>query len=265
MNFEFEIQTLETEALLVRYFFVPWDSELMNRPVAQVSCVEIRDPDQAKHDIGGFLEWIEENGIAFVTARFKHSALLETRLMQDLGYGFVELNFRPEITLSSSISATPASYFFRQAAPSEIARLSDLAGTTFSRTRFHLDPFLGPAIGNNRYRMWMRNAFEHPSQEVLICEMAGELAAFFVQERPQPNQVFWSLVGLVPEKQGKRLARSVWTALLSELRDVGVAKVSTSISSLNSPVLNLYASLGFRFPEPEAVFHWHRNSEREGL
>jgi hypothetical protein len=36
----------------------------------------------------------------------------------------------------------------------------------------------------------------------------------------------------------------------------GAEKVYTSLTSRNTAVFNLYVALGFRFPEPNAIFHW---------
>jgi hypothetical protein len=44
--------------------------------------------------------------------------------------------------------------------------------------------------------------------------------------------------------------------MLAFHRREGVQEVSTSISSHNVAVLNLYASMGFRFPAPTITLHW---------
>jgi GNAT superfamily N-acetyltransferase len=103
----------------------------------------------------------------------------------------------------------------------------------------------------------MTNAFENPDQFVIQCFQDETLIAFFVCEMREKKHAFWSLVGLVPDAQGRGMGKSVWPAALNWLRVQGVDKVSTSISSLNAPVVNLYVRLGFRFPEPEATYHWH--------
>jgi len=44
---------------------------------------------------------------------------------------------------------------------------------------------------------------------------------------------------------------------LRELASRGASQATARISATNTAVLNIYASLGFRFHEPELVFHWH--------
>src|SRR5262249_50341045 len=45
---------------------------------------------------------------------------------------------------------------------------------------------------------------------------------------------------------------------LHDLASRGAMQATARFSAANSAVLNIYASLGFRFDEPENVFHWHR-------
>jgi hypothetical protein len=44
--------------------------------------------------------------------------------------------------------------------------------------------------------------------------------------------------------------------MLEVARSAGAARVQTCITARNTPVLNLYSHLGFRFPEPLMTFHW---------
>jgi ribosomal protein S18 acetylase RimI-like enzyme len=259
VKFNFELQTLKTDALTLEFFEVPWDSELLERPVAQLNRIEIRRPERAFEDIATYQEWKDRNGIAFATARVPHTALQECALLQSIGYRFIELNYRPEIQLQPLMDRRFDEFRFLGATEDDQEILVNMAGRAFSSTRFHMDSRLGPSVGAKRYRIWMENAFERSSQEVLKCEENGEILAFFIQERPQEHHVFWSLVALAPEKQGRGFGRKVWESLLRHLRANGVTQVSTSISSLNFPMLNLYVQLGFRFPEPEIILHWHRS------
>jgi len=102
--------------------------------------------------------------------------------------------------------------------------------------------------------MW--NAFERPTQRVLKCLLDGAVVGFFVVEAPQAGHVFWSLTGLAPGLQGRGLGKRVWQAMLRHHQGEGAHTVSTSISSHNVPVFNLYVALGFRFPAPSVTLQW---------
>jgi len=102
----------------------------------------------------------------------------------------------------------------------------------------------------------MENAFKQEHQNVFKCILNKEIIAFFVVEYPESGHCFWSLVGMLPEFQGKGLGKQVWQAMLKYHQQESINTVSTSMSSHNVPVFNLYVALGFRFPEPYATFHW---------
>jgi RimJ/RimL family protein N-acetyltransferase len=86
--------------------------------------------------------------------------------------------------------------------------------------------------------------------------MDDRIIAFMVVEHPSPAERFWSLVGLAPGLAGQGLGRRVWQTMLAFHHGEGVHEVSTSISSHNVAVHNLYVSLGFRFPAPAITLHW---------
>ena len=100
------------------------------------------------------------------------------------------------------------------------------------------------------------NAFRNPKQTVLTCRKEGRIIGFLVLEKPAPDKRFWSLIGLAPEMTGQGLGRRTWHSLLAFHAAEGVTEISTSISSHNLAVFNLYVSLGFRFPPPEITLHW---------
>lgn len=257
MNFEIELIKHETEFLRLSYFLVPWDTELMSRPVAQISEIEVTHVDRAREDFLQFMQWKSENGIAFSSCRIPETRSQECHLVQQFGYRYVELNYRPELMLEHSQFEPDPDFYFVKATETDQAVMTEIAARVFRSGRFHDDPQIGPKIGDERYGRWMQNAFSNSQQEVVKCVREQEIVAFFVQEYPADNEVFWSLVGLAPGFEGKGLGGRIWRSHLAHLREGGTKRISTSISSRNVPVFNLYVSLGFRFPQPSVTFHWH--------
>lgn len=260
--FDYDLQLLETADLTLEYFSVPWDTALMSVPVAQIRRVIIRDYERAHRTFSAFRNWKEENRIAFCTAKIPHHSTLESYLLQMQGYRFIELNYKPEINLTPASGTRTSEYDFQDAEPTDEPELTQVATSIFRHTRFHLDPLIPAGTGDRRYGIWMKNAFANPRQRVIKCVKGDSLQAFFVQENPKRDHAFWSLVGLAPDLAGRGVGRQIWAAALNWLAGKDIARVSTSISSLNTPVVNLYVALGFRFPEPEMTFHWHRERPR---
>jgi RimJ/RimL family protein N-acetyltransferase len=231
----------------------------MARPVAQIARIKVRDFRGALTAFDQFVQWKDDQGIDFCTAKIPHGNTLESFLVQARGYHFIELNYRPEVRLDQRSFDRHGNLEFKEAVGTDLAELCDMASRIYRHTRFNLDPFLDDSMANIRYANWMKNAFEHPGQRVVKCMNEGRISAFFVQEYPKPKDVFWSLVGMAPEFLGQGLAKQIWSAALNWLSEQGVSTVSTSISSLNTAVVNLYARLGFAFPAPDMTFHWHRH------
>ena len=260
VSFHYETESFETEALEIEYCLVPWDTKLLGYPVAQIRTLDVRSLDQAVSDFHAFKLWLEDNQIRFCSCRIGHHAHKESHLLSLAGFEFIELNYQPELQLDGLKFNSNNQFDISVANLNERKLLTEMAFEVFQTGRFHNDPMLGSHMGNIRYRNWMHFSFEQPERVILKCEEDGEIVGFFVAEYPQSGYCHWSLVGLAPGKEGKSLGKRVWTAMLQWHQQQGIRRVSTSISSLNDPILNLYARLGFRFPTPKITLHWHADN-----
>lgn len=256
MNFDYRLETIRTPALTLGYYLVPWDTEIFGQPVAQISELRVIEPRQATIDYRVFADWCRRENIQLCACRLPAERIPDSMFLEERGFRFIELNYLPRLTNlqngqfpASDISVLPADATDR-------TTLADMAAQVFRHGRLHQDPRVDPALGDRRYRTWMSNAFEHPKQQVLKCVLDGAIVGFFVVESPEPRHRFWSLIGLAPGLQGQGLGKRVWQAVLRYHQQQDVELVSTSISSLNVPVFNLYVSLGFRFPPPSMTLQW---------
>jgi RimJ/RimL family protein N-acetyltransferase len=256
MKFDFSIESIRTPALALDYHLVPWDSEIFGRPVAQISEVRLSDAHQAERDFEPFTGWLTQHAVELCACRLPASAMAESMFLEDRGFRFVELNYLPALAQLQDRRCDVTEIRIEPAAPSDRDTLADMAAEVLRHGRLHQDPRIDPALGSKRYRTWMINAFEHPRQRVLKCLLDAAIVGFFVVEYPQPAHCFWSLIGLAPGLQGRGLGKRVWNAVLEHHRREGIQHVSTSISSHNVAVFNLYVALGFRFPAPSITLQW---------
>ena len=256
MNFEYQVESIRTPALSMDYHLVPWDSEIFGKPVAQVSRLQVNDAAQAHRDYEPFARWCTHQAIELCASRIPAGDMVESMFLEDHGFRFVELNYLPALTRLQERSFDAGEIQVTPAEERDQDALADMAAQTLLHGRFHQDPRIDPALGSKRYRVWMRNAFTRPGQQVLKCLLDGAVIAFFVIEHPQPTHCFWSLIGLAPGLQGRGLGKRVWSSMLDHHRRAGIEQVSTSISSHNIAVFNLYVSLGFRFPAPTTTLQW---------
>jgi len=255
--FEFDELVLDTPALTMRYHLAPWDSPTVGGSVAVIAALELRDAVEALNDFGHFQHWCHAHSVVLVTCKLPHARLLESGFLESRGFRFIELNYRPELAhLQEAGLESPGHFSIEQARPEDEGAIASIAGVIFDAGRFHRDPWIDPRVGDSRYCRWVANAFQNPRQVVLKCHRGSGIEGFFVVEAPSVNSRFWSLVGLAPGLRGSGLGTSVWRAMLRWHQMEGVDHVSTSISSLNVAVFNLYVKLGFRFPPPALTLHW---------
>jgi ribosomal protein S18 acetylase RimI-like enzyme len=258
MMFSYNEERLTTEALELRYHLTPWDIPILGANVAAISSVQICAETAAGRDYAEFRDWCERQHVVLVSCRLPQGQLAECGFLEARGFRFIELNYLPRLDGLRRLSFDDPDREIEilRADPDDEAEIGGIAGKIYDTGRFHVDPLLGPEIGNRRYRAWASNAFQHPKQNVLKCVLHGSIVAFMVVEKPAPTRRFWSLVGLAPGLAGRGLGGRVWRAMLNFHRREGVDEVSTSISSHNVPAHNLYVSLGFRFPPPSVTLHW---------
>ena len=257
MNFEYKLEKIQTKALTLDYFLVPWDTEILEQPVAEIRNLEVRKPCAAGRDFRDYTAWLGENAITFCCCRIAHDHIDESMFLQEHNFRFIELNYRPRIDKLQELELPDDEIIIELAADEDKMPLAEMAGLVYQHGRFHQDPKLGAILGGRRYKTWLLNAFELPHQQVLKCLLGNEVIAFFVIEYPEQGHCFWSLNGLAPGMQGKGLGKRVWRSMMQKHQQQGIQSITTSISSHNNPVLNLYASLAFQFSVPHATFHWH--------
>jgi RimJ/RimL family protein N-acetyltransferase len=81
-----------------------------------------------------------------------------------------------------------------------------------------------------------------------------------VTENQPDGLCYWHLTAIAPAFQGRGYGKRVWREMLHFHQREGMKQIATTIAARNTPVLNLYASLGFRFQPPEITLHWLRDA-----
>jgi len=118
----------------------------------------------------------------------------------------------------------------------------------FTHGRFHRDFNLPKAAADQRYDNWLKQLLE--AQQVYGLYWQGALAGFI---SCRGNNL---VLHAVAEKyRGKGLSKYWWSAVCGELLANGHDEVKSSISATNLAVINLYASLGFSFNNPQDIYH----------
>lgn len=180
----------------------------------------------------------------------KVAPLADKRLLQDSGFYYcdtlIETACRPaQLRPLADGAAQP---------PATIARAPDaglalaICHGAFAHGRFHRDFNIPFDRAAERYDKWLRQLLAE--QQVFGLYWQDELAGFIGYHG---NSLV--LHAVAESFRGRGLARLWWHQVVQTLFSDGQIEVTSSISAGNLAVLNLYASLGFSFKNPQDIYH----------
>lgn len=131
----------------------------------------------------------------------------------------------------------------------DVEQLLSICHGAFAHGRFHRDFLLSRAAADLRYDNWLKQLLE--AGQVYGLYWQGALAGFIGYSG---NNLV--LHAVAEQYRGRGLAKYWWSAVCAELLATGHEEVKSSISAGNLAVLNLYASLGFTFNNPQDIYHY---------
>ena len=252
------VESIISGGLTLRFFVVPWDSEVFGYPVVQIESIEVAIEGDPSPAVAEFDAWLTDHDVQLVSCRLPSLKLRESMLLESVGFRFVEMVFSPVLAPLPVDDDGLVGIIISGPEQSDQAELERIAASVFTTGRHLLDWRLDPDASHRRYRQWLRGALADEHQEVLKAEMDGATVGFFIAETRPDFEVYWHLTAVAPEWQGRGVGKRLWRTMIARHRAAGAQRIATTISAHNIPVLNLYAGLGFRFASPRATFHWQR-------
>lgn len=235
---------------------VTWDSTSFGFPVGQIVDIDLGSAGNDVALLTGIQDWMNGSSAKLVSCRLPHQRLRESMALEAIGFRFVEVMLRPYVDPGAVLHDLDPGLVIRPAVKADTAALEAIASTAFDTGRYAIDSRLPAGASGRRYALWVRNAFEHPRQEILVGEVGTRPVGFFVTERLDDARAYWHLTAVDPGHQGMGIGGRLWGAILARQAGEGVTRIDTRISAHNPRVLDLYARLGFRFQAPEMTFHW---------
>jgi RimJ/RimL family protein N-acetyltransferase len=245
--------------LELTWFLVPWDTAIFGYPVAQIDTLDLFDESHETDKLSSFFAWCQAHEIKLVSCRLPHEKLRESIYLESKGFRFIEMVLHPVMTNLKEFKFEGNNLSLERANSADIPMIRNIAGRAFHNERYHVDPRLNRSLADLRYQVWVDNAVKNSQQEILVLREGKTVIGFFIWERQDSNAAYWHLTAINPDYQGQGYGRKAWQSILNYHYSQGVSQVKTTISARNFAVLNLYASLGFRFEPPEMTFHLLRN------
>jgi RimJ/RimL family protein N-acetyltransferase len=247
---------IEDSGLMMVASLISWDTEIFSYPIGQIERIKISDLPSAEHIYAGFESWRDAQNCGLISCRLSQEKLKESMFLEAKGFRFIETVLHPKIVGLKKLNIPNQGLLIAPVVETDLPVIRKIAESGFKNGRFHVDPRLDPLCADTRYGRWVATTLAHPRQRLLKVLDDKELVAFFIIEVKSDGKVYWHLTVVAPEFQGRGYGRRTWLAMLRYHSENGYNSVSTTISARNVPVLNLYASLSFKFVSPEMTFHW---------
>jgi RimJ/RimL family protein N-acetyltransferase len=177
----------------------------------------------------------------------KIDPLASKRLLHDSGFYYCDTLIEPHCVRAELVEHPRAGVTVSRDVT--LAELRPLCHGAFAHDRFHRDFSVAPAAADARYDNWL--AQMHAAGQVYGVRLDGELAAFIALVG---NRMV--LHAVAQPRRGEGIAKYLWSAACRHFFDeAGLDRLESSVSAANLAVVNLYASLGFRFRNPTDVYH----------
>ena len=252
------LNKLETHDLSFDIILLDWDTKVLQNNVVQFQKFKVRNEYKALSELKEVMRKLKDDGVALTCCRLPHDSVRESIIIECVGFKFIEMVIHPFIDLFSIEEfSVDKSIKIEEAESSDLEELSLIAEVAFKDDRFTIDPRIPSRIAGERYRNWVLSCDDHPTQRAYKFSQKGKTLGFFIiEEDEQIKKAYWHLTAISPQYQGLGFGTRCWQAMLDFHRKRGMQEVSTTISTRNVSVLNLYSKLNFRFKAPQSTFHW---------
>lgn len=210
----------------------PWDAACFGIDTYEIKRLSVDVLDRALKMPGHF--------------SIKVDPLSSKKLLHDYGFYYCDTLLEPYCTAKRFIPFLDGEIsIVRNLHLDDLLKISHGA---FEHGRFHRDFNIARWAADLRYDNWLRELF---SQNNILGLMSSGVLAGFIGI--SGNRIL--LHALSAEFKGKGLSKFFWSAACKTMFEMGHNELMSSISASNTVVLNLYASLGFKFRAPLDVYH----------
>jgi hypothetical protein len=238
---------------------LPWDEKIFGFPVGDYQPGDSRSIAATRPSFQEKLRnWSEMNRIELVGASVPADDILWCRLLPELGFAFVDYTLKISQPSLQAWEPSPFKIPVRLAQPEDQPSVERIAQLAFRAGRYHMDPCFPRSLSELRYKQWLSNAFaaSGPSSRLYVTGEVGQATSFF-HVNVDGEDAYITIIAVAPDKQGGRTAVDLCTGALTDLKSMGVRRMSSKVSAMNSGVMNVAVFFSWRFSDPQAVFHWH--------
>jgi len=242
------------------YAPVTWDADLYGIPFYELRCDgAVEDVERA---LPAWRQEVQNQGQpALAFTRIQPSDVRLAAGLSAVGFYPVETTLDISLPLRRFVRIHPnsAGARLRRAEAGDVPALVAIAEETFATDRFHLDPHLPTQLSDKRYAQWVERGFRD-GDHLFVYESTGEAEAqgvmgFYLIRGEPGGEVDLSLAGVATRYRRGGVGALMYEAMLEMCSEMGYRVASTTVSTNNFDVVNLFMRLGFVIRSARLTMH----------
>lgn len=200
-------------------------------------------------------------GKAFVFAKLPPASVEAVKDLSDAGFALVDTSIVLEKAPGSSRGkAANPDTSVSPAVPEDFAAATDIAGSCFEFSRFHLDPLVPDSIADAIKREWVASyCAGKRGAELLVAKTEGRVSGFLAvltAGAGRDGVATIDLIGVAAEWRRRGVADALVSRFIQRWEEKArVFRVGTQLA--NQPSLRLYQNHGFKVVDSSYVMHAH--------
>ncbi len=209
-----------------------WDSALFKRKIGRLTKVP------SARLLKSLIRQAAQDDYRYLTCRIAGAKMPAVQLLENQGFYTVDVG----AVWERKTDCFPEQPFpIKEAKVRESAAITAMSAGLFRDSRFYNDPFFTAGEADRLYRAWIRNALRDDACRTFFIRDSGFLVC---RKNEACGDI--ALIGVVPEKQGRGVGRSLVLHTLSRLRETGLDRLTVRTQINNIRAMNFYLGLGFK-------------------
>ncbi len=243
---------------------LPWDEEIFGFAVADLKLPATIGPSMAEvtEFQNALQDFCQRTGAELISVRFDPVDHALVRVFSAAAFIPVDLSLEASSArLRPELMPKPR-FGIRKATEQDTSAILSIARNAFQFGRYHTDPVFPRELADKRYQLWVENALYRGTPEDHLFVLGSESQVLGFYHAVLRDGVADLRLAAGDPKMAVGLGAALYSETLLALQGMGAKRYTTRISAPNTAIVNLYASFGFRFSNPEQIMHWHSPSAR---
>jgi dTDP-4-amino-4,6-dideoxy-D-galactose acyltransferase len=227
-----------------------FDTKILERKTAKLTLCDTQKHSSQKVElVKTIINDFKERKLEYVTTRINATDFPTIHALESQGFRLVD----GYIVLEANVAGGELSNNIREGTLSDLAKLREIAGSSFSRTRFYNDPQIKKHQADKLYSEWVKNCvLKKAADLVLVWDENGAIIGF-TSIKKNGNIV---LVAVSTNQQGKGVGKLLIKAALEKFFEWGIKSSSIETQMTNIPALRTYNSCGYKITDSYITFRW---------